>query len=58
MLEALQRHADMVVREGRRSVPEQHDRSDIEGQYGDALDCFRHREARLMLSAARGMSQA
>jgi uncharacterized membrane protein len=49
MLEVLQRHADMVLREGRRSVPEQCDRSDIERQYRNIQDCFRHREERLML---------
>jgi uncharacterized membrane protein len=49
MLEALQRHADMVMREGWRTVPEQHDRSDVEGQYEDALNCLRHQEERHML---------
>ncbi len=49
ILDALQRHADMVLREGRRSVPEQCDQADIERQYRDVLDCFRHREERLNL---------
>jgi uncharacterized membrane protein len=49
MFEALQRHADMVLREGRRSVPEQCDQADIERQYRDVLDCFRYREERLNL---------
>ncbi|QPD04399.1 MAG: hypothetical protein Nkreftii_002173 [Candidatus Nitrospira kreftii] len=49
MLEALQRHADMILRESRHSVPELLDRADIERHYRDILDYFRRREERLML---------
>lgn len=47
--EALQRHADMVLREGQRSVPERHDRLDIEQRHRDTLKLFHRQEDRLPL---------
>ncbi len=52
MLEALHRHADMVLREGRRSVSEQCDQADIERQYRDSLALLRHQEERLRLGSS------
>ena len=49
LLEALQRHADMVLREGQRSVSEQCDRSDIERRYRDVRDCLGRQEKRITL---------
>lgn len=51
LLEALQRHADMVLREGQRSVPEERDRSDIEQQYRVVLDRFVDHEVPLSIDA-------
>lgn len=42
LLEALRRHADMVLREGQRSVAEPSDRSDIERRYRDLWDRVGH----------------
>ena len=42
LCEALRRHADMVLREGQRSVAEQADRSDIERRYRDLWDRVGH----------------
>ena len=50
LLETLQRHADMVLREGQRSVPEQDDRSDIEQRHRDTLNHLHHQHTQLMLS--------
>lgn len=45
--EVLQRHADMVLREAQRSVPEERDRSGIEQQHRVVLDRFDDHEVPL-----------
>lgn len=49
LLQTLQQHADMVLREGQRSVPEQNDRSDIEQRHRDTLNRLHHQHTQLML---------
>lgn len=49
LLEALQRHADMVLRQSQRSVSEQLDRSDIEQRHRETVDRLRHQHTPLRL---------